>query len=147
MKLQPEARHNCSVCGEPASYACDRSVLVCLSVRGMDLRRGDQLLSRNVKHLPWLRHRSGLTVRVAETIYDRRLRRNPPRFHALYVLVDVAWKSRGRNTGTGSFITRPRKRFSIERRQRCGQLVCYRHVREAAEGVHYCSHCTAAGES
>ena len=141
MKLSSDNPRLCAVCGQPAEYCCDHIVSRIVSVPARELRRNDQLVTRSVSHLPQLRRRTGLKVDRIETIHDRRLRRHPPRLHLLYVYVDVNWTGRGGRRPSGTFIARPRNRFRVERRGRCGSAVCFRHVREAAENVHYCETC------
>ena len=114
----------CLFCGEPAEYTCDSRHTVQSTMRLKSLRQGDTVLMSRDEF------------------------RQVPRYRITELLL-ISWKrirfayvTLTGQLGAATVKATGRRRWRVERQQRCGVAVCFRHVREIDDDLHQCANCS-----
>jgi hypothetical protein len=120
----------CCICGDPAEFACDYRQERRRRLGVKRVRRGDLVITRRDEIEPaahWL-------VTAVTMLFS------PWRRDSLL----MAWFTLKGDCGTGEIKPKTRGSLRVIRREPCGAAVCYRHVREIDDNVHWCSRCAEA---
>lgn len=123
MKLYAGSSAVCLFCGEPAEFTCDSRHTVQVTMRLKSLRPGDTVLMNRDKFRIVPRYR----ITDLILIYWKRIR--------------FAYVTLTGQLGAATVKATGRRHWRVERQQRCGTAVCFRHVRETDDNIHQCANC------